>query len=471
MTREIRLLAHGERPPGAARSARRGRDRPRLRDRLPHPAARHRGSHAGRRDPVPRRARRRRRPWRRSCASTRPPTRELVANSTRSTAVFHLPLADGNLARLRLLAEDFVSSEVASHLAVYRGDEVLLWAHDAGDGSLLLARSLPDETLEHFRTALGGTLQAASATRSQARPPARRVAASAAPSRAAARRPRPRAPAARPRPPARAAAGGWSRGAGRGAARRRARDTEPPCSNQHRRTSPKPASASSRVSTSADGKRARSTAGRSGRYVLRWCPVKWSGANVQMKRRPSGASTRRASDRRCGPAIAQRVHDEAHRHRVEPALAEGQVVGLRELERGSAHASLARLREHGLRGVDAPRLHAQALDGRRDQRAGAAADIEQPRRRAEALRDRELELRSELRLRRAQLVVALRHAIEDRRRRAAIRVRASSRGRRPRPRRAARPARRRRAPIRRARGRGRRAAARRSRPPRPRGAQ
>ena len=112
------------------------------------------------------------------------------------------------------------------------------------------------------------------------------------------------------------------------------------------------------------------------------------------------------------------MDDQAHRHRVEPALAEGQVVGLRELERGSAHAPLARLGEHRLRGVDAPGPHAQALDGRRDQRARAAADVEQPRGRAEALRDRELELRSELLLRRAQLVVALRHAIEDRRRRA-----------------------------------------------------
>lgn len=85
--------------------------------------------------------------------------RELVATSTRSTAVFHLPLANGNLARLRLLAEDFVSSEVASHLAVYRGDEVLLWAHAAGSGSVQLARSLPPATAERFRTALGSTFR------------------------------------------------------------------------------------------------------------------------------------------------------------------------------------------------------------------------------------------------------------------------------------------------------------------------
>ena len=54
------------------------------------------------------------------------------------------------------------------------------------------------------------------------------------------------------------------------------------------RTSPKPASASSRVERLGVGKRARSIAGRSGRYGRRWCPVKCSGANVQMNRRPSG---------------------------------------------------------------------------------------------------------------------------------------------------------------------------------------
>jgi hypothetical protein len=85
--------------------------------------------------------------------------RELVANSTRSTAVFHLPLADGNLGRLRLLAEDFIASEVASHLVVYRGDEVLLWAHQAGSGSVQLARSLPPAASERFRSALGSTFR------------------------------------------------------------------------------------------------------------------------------------------------------------------------------------------------------------------------------------------------------------------------------------------------------------------------
>src|SRR4051812_28291233 len=57
--------------------------------------------------------------------------RELVQNAEGTVVVFHLPLADGNLGELRILAEDCVSHEVASHLMVYRGNEVLLWAHDA----------------------------------------------------------------------------------------------------------------------------------------------------------------------------------------------------------------------------------------------------------------------------------------------------------------------------------------------------
>jgi hypothetical protein len=88
-----------------------------------------------------------------------PDPRELVAGARGKVVVFHLPLADGNLGQLRLLAEDCVSSEVALHLAVYRGDTVLLWAHDAGGGSLLVAGSLPPETVDRLRAALGPTLK------------------------------------------------------------------------------------------------------------------------------------------------------------------------------------------------------------------------------------------------------------------------------------------------------------------------
>jgi hypothetical protein len=92
-------------------------------------------------------------------AHAAPDPRELVPNGRFDVVVFHLPLANGNLGRLRLLAEDCVSFEVAFHLAVYRDDRVLLWAHDAGDGSLRVAESLPAETVERLREALGATLK------------------------------------------------------------------------------------------------------------------------------------------------------------------------------------------------------------------------------------------------------------------------------------------------------------------------
>jgi hypothetical protein len=48
---------------------------------------------------------------------------------------------------------------VADHLVVYRGEEVLLWAHDAGAGRVRLSRSLAPETVERFRLALGDSLR------------------------------------------------------------------------------------------------------------------------------------------------------------------------------------------------------------------------------------------------------------------------------------------------------------------------
>jgi hypothetical protein len=84
-------------------------------------------------------------------------TPAMAPNSHGKTEVFHLPM--GNLAALRLLAEDYPAPEIAFHLAVYRDREVLLWAHDAGEGAVLLARSLPEETIERFRTALGDSLR------------------------------------------------------------------------------------------------------------------------------------------------------------------------------------------------------------------------------------------------------------------------------------------------------------------------
>jgi hypothetical protein len=72
---------------------------------------------------------------------------------------FHLPLSGGGLEQLRVLAPRHAGPEVAHHLVVYRGGDVLLWAHDAGGGDVLLSRSLPAETVAAFVEALGGALR------------------------------------------------------------------------------------------------------------------------------------------------------------------------------------------------------------------------------------------------------------------------------------------------------------------------
>jgi hypothetical protein len=85
-----------------------------------------------------------------------PATRD-VARSTISPVpdTFHLQLAGTNLTDLRSLAEGRAEPEIGDHIAVYRDDELLLFAPDAGGGEVLLAGSLPEETIESFRESLG----------------------------------------------------------------------------------------------------------------------------------------------------------------------------------------------------------------------------------------------------------------------------------------------------------------------------
>lgn len=72
---------------------------------------------------------------------------------------FHLPMTPINIDGLQELASRHASPEVADHLVVYHGEEVLLWAHDAGYGYVQLARSLPPAVVDTFRSALGGALR------------------------------------------------------------------------------------------------------------------------------------------------------------------------------------------------------------------------------------------------------------------------------------------------------------------------
>ena len=72
---------------------------------------------------------------------------------------FHLSLEGTDLRKLRELAEHHAEPEIADHLVVYRGEHVLLWAHDAGYGYVEVSSSLPEETIERFRAALGSAVR------------------------------------------------------------------------------------------------------------------------------------------------------------------------------------------------------------------------------------------------------------------------------------------------------------------------
>ena len=71
----------------------------------------------------------------------------------------HLPIAGTNLPELLAVSEGGEEYEVADHFVVYRGDQVLLWAHDAGDGYVRVWKSLDAATVERLRSALGDSLR------------------------------------------------------------------------------------------------------------------------------------------------------------------------------------------------------------------------------------------------------------------------------------------------------------------------
>jgi hypothetical protein len=68
---------------------------------------------------------------------------------------FHLALGGSNLAELRSIAERHAEPEVADHFAVYRGNELLLTAYDAGNDDVYVARSLSGQTVQALQRALG----------------------------------------------------------------------------------------------------------------------------------------------------------------------------------------------------------------------------------------------------------------------------------------------------------------------------
>ena len=64
---------------------------------------------------------------------------------------FHVPVRGGVLHVLRELEQRHASAEVCTHLAVYRGDEILALAHDAGDAPLFVGRTLAPDAVERMR--------------------------------------------------------------------------------------------------------------------------------------------------------------------------------------------------------------------------------------------------------------------------------------------------------------------------------
>lgn len=88
--------------------------------------------------------------------------REIKANTLwPKPKVFHMPLTGDNLAEVRKLAEKHAEPEVADHVVVYRGEEVLLWAHDAGYGYVRVARDVSESIVQALRDALGDAIRKA----------------------------------------------------------------------------------------------------------------------------------------------------------------------------------------------------------------------------------------------------------------------------------------------------------------------
>ena len=206
------------------------------------------------------------------------------------------------------------------------------------------------ETIEAMSSALGGTLRPhGRAQLLRAIPPSRPVAASAAPAASGGSAARGLVLEALRRRGdlLAAAADGSSRGAAsRSCSAARCRVTEPACLNQRTRTSPKPASASSRVRTSRVPGSGEIDGREVGQVRAQVMPREVLGRERPDEQAAPGREHAPRLGQRARPAVAERVHDQAHRDRIEPALAERQVVGLRELEGGPAHAPLARLGEH-----------------------------------------------------------------------------------------------------------------------------
>ncbi|UCH36263.1 MAG: hypothetical protein JSV65_07890 [Armatimonadota bacterium] len=71
--------------------------------------------------------------------------------------VLHIPVTRENLAGLAQLAEHHAEPEVADHVHVYKGDEVLLEWYDAPDHPLSISTEIPEDKVMQFCARLGVT--------------------------------------------------------------------------------------------------------------------------------------------------------------------------------------------------------------------------------------------------------------------------------------------------------------------------
>lgn len=72
--------------------------------------------------------------------------------------IFHMPTTPENIEGLALVVENLHPSDIADHLHVYRGNEVLLQCYDFFAGCpILLSRSLPEDKIRSFCEALQTT--------------------------------------------------------------------------------------------------------------------------------------------------------------------------------------------------------------------------------------------------------------------------------------------------------------------------
>lgn len=72
-------------------------------------------------------------------------------------AAYHVPNDEQLIEHLIELAERMASPEIADHLVVYRGEQVLVSAYDVGDEEVWVSRDLGEDSFRRFLDIVGGT--------------------------------------------------------------------------------------------------------------------------------------------------------------------------------------------------------------------------------------------------------------------------------------------------------------------------